>query len=188
MNDDHDPDLLQVREAMRKGEVKKAISILSDMMSDPERRSAAAYTLGIVYDCETELADSNLAKEYYSIAETYGYELATYRIAGILQREGNLSDALTRFKEIHTTNPSAAYWCYRIAVSNPTLLNEFEDYRKYLSEAARNGHILAKRDDIFKRLKGRDGVLDIFVAAISFVRLFFQARAAVASKNKMLYQ
>ncbi|MER9371300.1 hypothetical protein [Mesorhizobium sp. M0491] len=184
MSDD-DTHLVQAKEALHKGEVEKAISILLDAMNYESKKAAAAYSLGIVYDSNTDCHDDDMALSYYSIAESGGIEMATYRIAGLKQRIGDNIESLELFKKISTRNPSAAYWCYRLIQKNePT----DPDAEIFLKSAASQGHILAKRDILMEKLKGRRGAAQMVIGAFGMIRLFRETMAAYAARDELLYQ
>lgn len=184
----HDPEMVKAQEAMRTGEWARAISVLTEVAKDKHRKAAASMGLGIVYSGENEFYDPQLAIEHYQIAESAGYTKATYGIAGLLQESGKIEEALSRFKKIAATNPSAAYWCYRIIKTRNLEGKSNEDFRIFMKLAADSGHVLAKREDIFERLGGRDGIGKIPRAFIDLFRWFVTAKSAVASGNKMLFQ
>ncbi|MER8404504.1 hypothetical protein NKH16_07075 [Mesorhizobium sp. M1307] len=182
---DEDIHLLQAKQALGRGDMGTAISILLDAMKYDAKKAAAAYSLGIVYDMRGTCHNIDLAMKYYSISEYLGSDLATYRIGGIQHRTGKAAEALETFKKISDKSPSAAYWCYRLTKemnpSNP-------EVEVFLDKAASLGHVLAKRDILLEGLKGKNGVRHIFTSAFSMVGLFLEVKSAVAKKDEMLYQ
>lgn len=184
MSDD-DSHLVQAKEALHRGEVEKAVSTLLDAMSYDSKKALAAYSLGIIYDSNSDVHDDELALNYYSIAESGGIDMATYRIAGLKQRMGDNIKSLEMFKKISDRNPSAAYWCYRLIQKNDPNDPEVEIF---LRSAASQGHILAKRDILMEQLKGRRGAIQMAVGAFGMIKLFRETVAAYRAGDEVLYQ
>lgn len=178
-----DEDLQRANDYLKKGLVEQAVEILHPILAEEGRKAIAAYSLGVSYALNTEYKNLELAKHYYAIAESEGHRMAGYKIAGILHREGDLKEAFLAYKTIYTVNPSAAYWCYRLAKEN-----KFEDYRLYLKAAVDSGHVLAIRDDILEQIKGRDGLGAVFRALARIFPFLRHAKAAVSNETESLYR
>ncbi|MER9236090.1 hypothetical protein NKI56_29245 [Mesorhizobium sp. M0622] len=185
MSDEDDLQLLQAKQALQRGDMQAATSILLDAMKYEGKKAAAAYSLGIAYDMDSAFQNTDLAVEYYSIAESLGSDIATYRIAGVQQRSGNFVEAIERFKRISDSNPSAAYWCYRLIKDVNPSDPQVEIFR---DKGASQGHVLAKRDILIEGLKGKKGIRRMFTSAFGIVKLFHEIKTAAAEKNEILYQ
>jgi tetratricopeptide (TPR) repeat protein len=168
---------------------KEAVPVLERLVdAEPWVAGVAAYTLGILSENGFGVPkDEQKAIEYYSLSQDADYEMATYRLASIYQRRGDFAEALRYFQMSSQSNPSAAYWCYRILLENPVLRGQEADVEDHLSLAISQGHILAKKVQAFRKLKGNHGLKGIFAGLHEVISTIAAARIAVKNDDKLKY-
>jgi TPR repeat protein len=122
----------------------------------------AAYCLGIIYQTGSGVPKNvDEAARYYLVAEQSGYPMATYRLGGIYHRRGDLQKAYVSFRSIAQSNPSAAYWAYRLLMIRSQLDSDPDAPAKYLNIAAEQGHVRAQRTIMMRYISGQEGLLKI---------------------------
>ena len=149
----------------------------------------AAYSLGIY--CElgepgrlSQAERDVLAEKYYGLAEDMGYAMATYRKGTLRHRSGRFEEALESYREIAQSNPSAAYWAYRILADGRCAADEVGAAEGYLNMAADQGHILAQRRVAMQYINGKFGFRSIPHGVKLFLQMTWNLK--VIFKNEKL--
>jgi uncharacterized protein len=175
---------------VKQGQFQEAITLFEAIAKERSDASPeAAYCLAILYQSGSGLpVNLEEAIRYYSIAEQAGYSMATYRLAGIYQRRGEAHKAFNSYRSIAQINPSAAYWSYRLLVSDNLLDTDPQASDKYLNSAADQGHVLAQRDKSIKYALGKKGALKIPYGLYLFVKMAYNSFHVTARGDKLRYE
>ncbi len=150
---------------------------------------AAAYSLGVLFNIEgTGIQNEQLSERYYLVAESEGVEMASYQLAGYYHEKGRLDESIARYRLLASKLPSSSYWAYRILSDNPNLKISENELKFYLDLSIRQGHILARKIDVFQRIKGEHGLLKIPGGFIDLLYLFFDSYKFARNGDKTMYQ
>lgn len=162
--------------------------------ADAPGAAKAAYSLGIYWHSGLltglSRADRNvLAEEYYSLAEDMGYAMATYRKGALRHNSGRLEEALESYRQIAPSNPSAAYWVYRIITDGRCLAGEAGEAGEaetHLSMAAEQGHVLAQRIIAMRYIRGKFGFRRIPRGVMLFLQMTWNL-SVIFKEEKLKY-
>jgi TPR repeat protein len=181
-----EPKFLEPKRLLEAGQTREAIDVYERLLAEGgEHVSDAAYSLGIIYHSGIGVPeDSNKAHEYYRKAEHLGNAMATYRLGSLHHREGDTEQALKSFEKVAETNPSAAYWAYRIHAQRS---DGQANSAKYLTLAAGQGHILAARIVAVGFARGDHGIDKIPRGIFMYARSIASATKALWRKDKLKY-
>jgi uncharacterized protein len=168
----------------------EAIGLFKAIVNENSEASPeAAYCLGILYQSGNGVQKSvEEAERYYLIAEQSRYTMATYRLAGIYHRSGELPKAYASYRSIAQNNPSAAYWTYRLLMSDKSLDSNPGAGETYLNSAADQGHVLAQRITAIEHIYGRRGLLKIPVGLYLFLKMACNSVQAASRGEKLKYE
>lgn len=168
----------------------EAIALFRAIVNENSEASPeAAYCLGILYQSGNGVQKSvEEAQKYYLIAEQSGYTMATYRLAGIYHRCGELPKAYASYRSIAQNNPSAAYWTYRLLMSDKSLDSDPGAGVKYLNSAAEQGHVLAQRVTAIEHIYGKRGLLKIPVGLYLFLKMACNTIHVSSRGEKLKYE
>ena len=183
------PSLVQAKELLKSGKFKEAIDIYQSLLAERSDGAAeAAYNLGIVYQVGSGV-NVNIAEaeKYYRLADSLGYKMATYRIANLLFKSGNIDEALLFYEKIAESNPSAAYWSYRILNKKNTVNDRAVFVDHYLELAANQGHVLAQRAIAMNFLKGEKGIFKIPLGVKLYINTLVNMTRVVKRDDKLKY-
>jgi len=183
--------LEEARRDLENGRYQEAISIYQMLIAENgEGKDTAAYCLGIICDGGIGVPTDPIAAErYYSMAENGNQPLATYRLGKLLYRNGDAARALTKFKKVAETNPSAAYWSYYIlSTQNGISAHHRAEKELYLNSAANQGHLIAMRINAVRKMRGLEGILKIPWGVIEYFALTPKIWKAVARRDDFRYQ
>jgi TPR repeat protein len=175
--------------AARDGRLADALAELSELSSKGGSITAeAGYTLGLIYDGGLGVErDEAAAIRYYELSAAEGNSLAHYRLAGLYQRNRQFRQALEYFRQTAPTNPSGAYWCFRIVRDHPNLSDGSDEAETRLAQAQSLGHILAKREIALRKVKGWSGTFARFGGLLELLKIFWEAKGASARGDKLKY-
>ena len=170
--------------------IDEAIAMCEEILCENHRdRAVAAYGLGILYDgAYSRNADEEKAEYYYSISESEGYAMASYRLGGLFLRQEKTVEALEKFRITAQENPSSAYWIYRILSGMPGAGENKIEAEEYLSLASRCGHIHAQKIQLLRKARGIDGFGNIPKGILGLFKLVFKSRDAIASNERVKIQ
>jgi TPR repeat protein len=186
------PSLRKARAMLREKKFQEAIAVFERLIDDrSEDGFVAAYSLGIVHELGAGVpASEDKAIEHFLFAERSGrVPMATYQLARIYMKRGEIQKAYDSYRIIARTNPSAAYRAYRLLVTNKRLDIDPGASDRYLESAADQGHVLAQRLIALNFLKGKKGVLNIPHGVKMFVEVVFNIfRVVVMTQEKLKYQ
>jgi uncharacterized protein len=184
------PSLSTAKSMLRQNQFQEAIAIFERITNEKSEDSAeAAYCLGIVHQSGSGVPkDANEAAKYYLKAEKFGYPMATYRLGGIYYRLGELQKAYDSFRSVAQSNPSAAYWAYRVLIVNRRLDSDPDASEKYLNSAAEQGHVVAQRDIAKRYISGKEGLQKIPYGLRLYARAVRRIFQVINKGEKMKYQ
>jgi TPR repeat protein len=174
---------------LREKRFQEAIATFEAVANGKSDASAeAAYCLGIIYH-SGEGAPANIddATQYYLIAEQSGYSMATYRLAGIYNKQCELQKAYDSYQTVAQNNPSAAYWAYRLLALDKNLDTNPNASDKYLNTAAERDHVLAQRIIAMKYISGRNGFLNVPYGLYLFLKMAWNAVRVTSKGEKLKY-
>lgn len=168
----------------------EAIALFKAIVNENSEASPeAAYCLGILYQSGNGVQKSvEEAEKYYLLAEQSDYTMATYRLAGIYHRRGELPKAYASYRSIAQNNPSAAYWTYRLLMSDKSLDSDPSAGEKYLNIAVEQGHVLAQRVMAIEHIYGKRGLLKIPIGLYLFLKMACNTIHAASRGEKLRYE
>ena len=190
-NMDNARSLADAKQLIKEGRVQEAIPLYQRIAEGKSLDAAeAAYSLGILHHSGNGVPrNDDEAEKYYRFAEQLGYPLATYRLAVIYYRRHELKRAFKSFRSVAEANPSAAYWAYRLLLSNPDLAVDRDALQTYLNMAAEHGHVVAQRDLATSYILGRRGISKIPYGLLLYGKAIVAIfRVVVLRNDKMKYQ
>lgn len=185
------PNLLDAKKLIDEASYDAARSMYQEIVAGGGvERLDALYALGIMWQIGNfggaETSDCKAAY-YYSLAADEGHVMAAYQLAGYYEKQDRSAEALDLLKKIAGVNASAAYWVWRMLIEKPQLASHPEEAATYLNLAIDQGHLLAKKVRLLRRLKGQEGLLKALIGPIEFVRWFIGAYRAASSNDKEKY-
>jgi len=184
--------LARAKELLLKEKFRAAVAIYNEVIEGGSRWHAngpcmAAVSLGIAFGAEGPHQDMIASEKYYLLAEELGSPLATYYLAGRHHRNGNVGEALKRYRAIAEEDASAAYWAYRILDADEGLRTTPGEHQYFRQIAIRNGHLLARRDEVRERILGRRGAWQVPGGIADYFRLYLSAYRAAKAEEDFLY-
>jgi|NitcycUWRROWE17A_1032939.scaffolds.fasta_scaffold00106_3 uncharacterized protein len=183
------PSLGTAKSLLKENRFQEAIAIFERITNDQSKDSAeAAYCLGILYHSGNGVPKNvDEAAKYYLIAEQSGHPMATYRLGGIYHRLGELQKAYDSFRSVARSNPSAAFWSYRLLTTDRHLDSDPDASEKYLNSAAEQGHVRAQRIIAMRYILGEEGLLKIPYGLQLFFNVVRNAFRVANKGEKMKY-
>lgn len=122
--------------------------------------------LGYIYD-HMQPRDVHKVKYYYGRAAEEGDAYGMYGLAGVLAEEGNFAEAVPLYDRATKCGETECYYPLYMALRK---LGAMADANAALDAAAEHGNPFAIRNQSFRRLSGRDGLLNVFRGAAQYVR------------------
>jgi len=144
----------------------------------------AAYCLAIIYYTGSGV-EKNLdeAIKYFISAHERGHLMASYQLAGIFEKTGELENAYKVYQWAAPHLPAAAHRAYLLLRAHSELDSDPSAKEKYLAMAADHGHVLARRKMALRVLLGREGWLKVPYGAFLVAKATADIFWAVAVKN-----
>lgn len=179
----------KARQLLKANHVAESIALYQKLVDEnSEYKGGAAYSLGLIYRNPPGVPkDDQKAEKYFEIAEQRGYSLASYYLGGILRRRREWSKALEKYAKIAESNPSAAYWAYRILSENQEFDPEGEKAKYYFDLAVKQGHLYALKTDAIERLSNKRGIMQMPGGLIDFVLLSIYIVKASVKDDRLKY-
>jgi TPR repeat protein len=174
--------------ANRFGEARAAFESLSKL--DSIEGIDALYCLAIIHYTGSGVEkNSDEAIRYFILAHERGHLMASYQLAGIFEKTGELENAYKVYQWAAPHLPAAAYRAYLLLRANSRLDSDPNAREKYLVMAADQGHVLARRKMAVRVLLGREGwhkiPYGVFLVAKTTVNVFC---AVVIKGDRLKYE
>ena len=141
----------------------------------------AALTVGAMYrDGLGVPADADLARQWFEYASQCGSRLATYYLAALQRAQGNTAEALRLFEaSAQDGYLPAAYRMGSMLLRGDGVPRDPAKAQRYLADAARGGHVFARRDIALSDLRGTFGRRRVLRGAVRWVKAAFAAAAII---------
>jgi TPR repeat protein len=184
------PFLSVAKKLLRENRFQEAIVLFEKIVSDRTQYSAeAAYCLGIIHHTGNGVPKSvQDAEKYYLMAAQSGHAVAIFRLGRIYYDHGEFQKAYNLFKSAAKTNPSGAYWAYRVLSAHGQFDNDVNAGEEYLKSAAERGHVLAQRTLATRYIVGSKGVLKIPYGLLLYAKVVYNIIRVINRGEKMKYE
>lgn len=168
---------------LRNGAFAEAETLLAPAIEAGSAK--AADLLGIAHEIGSGTPKNlALATDYYRVARDRGNALGTYHYGLALYKQSAFAEAFAVLATIAEVNPSAAYWAFRCALILPDMGENSAEATRYLTLAARTGHLGARVKIARQYLRGQNGRLKAPLGYLLIARAFLSGLRALKRGDK----
>lgn len=174
---EHLESLNQARALFDAGDHPGAMSLYAHLAR--QGSATAALAVGGMYrDGLGAPADVDLARQWFEYALQCGSRLATHYLASLHRAQGNAAEALRLFKDSAQSGYlPATYRAASMLLRGDGVPRDLAKAQRYLDDAARGGHVFARRDIALGDLRGTFGRRRVLRGTVSWMKAAFATAA-----------